>query len=151
MARTVIDLTATPVRLRSPLESRTILTRCAIQPTAKRSPPRPVGKRRFDKPTPEKKPVLDKGKGKAIVQAAPAEMTLVVKGLGTRGTFMVPASCSLAQVIGMVQERVCEIMGQDVQEVAGLMVQSGGVDEAMWEARPKEGRMSVALVWAWST
>lgn len=78
-------------------------------------------------------------------------MTLVVKGLGTRGTFTVTASCSLAEIIGMVQERVCEIMGQDVQEVAGLMVQSGSLDDAMWDARPKEGRMSVALVWAWSS
>lgn len=77
-------------------------------------------------------------------------MTLVVKGLGPRGTFTVPAACSLTQVIGMVQERVCEVMGRDVQEVAGLMVQSGSVDDAMWESRPKEGRMSVALVWAWS-
>lgn len=139
----MIDLTASPVCPPQGADA-------ATKPIAKQTPPPPVLKRRYDKLTPEKTPVRDKGKGKAKAPVS-AGMTLVVKGLGTRGTLQIPEGCSLTDAIAMVQQRVGEVMGRDAQEVAGLLVQAGSVDEAVWSGRPVGGRMSVALVWAWSS
>lgn len=142
---TVIDLTDSPVSPFSPscADDR---PNTPPQPTTKLTPPRPLLKRRFDKPS----PVNPKGKGKEIA-TAPSGLTLIVRGLGPRGVFDVPAFCSLTEMIATVNDRVAEIMGPGVGEISGLIVPAGTIDEKMWNGRCRVGKLTVALVWAWSS
>lgn len=89
---------------------------------------------------PETPAVLDKGKAKA----APTT-TVIVKGLGQ---FEVSGSCGLKDIIAMIQERVAEVMGPDVGEVVGLVVQGGALTEAGW--RDRRAKIVLAIGWAWS-
>lgn len=138
---TVIDLTESPA---SPFSPSCAADRPNTPPQP--TPPRPLLKRRFDKPS----PVNSKDKGKEIANA-PSGLTLIVRGLGPRGVFDVPAFCSLTEMIATVKDRIAEIMGPGAGEISGLIVPAGTIDETMWNGRCRVGKLTVALVWAWSS
>lgn len=87
------------------------------------------------------------GSDTAIEQERSKTMTLLLKGFGFRGLFEIERGCGLNEALGLVKERLKELRGDQGDETPVLSTWDGCVvDEEVWDARDKGGKMTVCLM-----
>lgn len=74
-------------------------------------------------------------------------MTLLVKGFGFHGLFVIEHGCGLNEALGLVKERLREFRGDQGDETPVLSTWDGSVvNEEVWDARDRGGKMTVCLM-----